>query len=96
MKKTPLLRDTRGRFVKPAQPQTQNVRPVSSDSITASSKNNEHDTMHQTLREVNRIAAKGHEPSVEDIIWRERWIAKTLHALFVLFVWWVVWMLFLS
>lgn len=90
-------RDARGRFVKasPTPPQTENSCPVSGDSITASSKNNEYDTLHQTLRQVNRIAEGGEESSVKESLKVDRFMEKALHWLFVMFVVWLLWELFI-
>lgn len=76
-------RDARGRFVKD-QP---------SENLAV---NNEHDSMHQTLREVNRMADGGEEPSVDKSLKTERFMERTLHWLFVAFVVWILWTLFVA
>lgn len=76
-------RDARGRFVKD-QP---------SENLAV---NNEHDSMHQTLREVNRMADGGEEPSVDKSLKTERFMERALHWLFVAFVVWILWQLFVA
>lgn len=80
------LRDARGRFVKATATQPQNKKPA----------NDEHDSMHQTIREVNRIADGGKEPSVDKSLKTEQCMERTLHWLFVIFTAWVLWELFIS
>lgn len=79
-------RDARGRFVKASPTPPKSEKPA----------NDEHDTLHQTLRQVNRIAEGGEEPSVKQSLKVERFMEKALHWLFVAFVLWVLWSLFIS
>ena len=91
-------RDARGRFIKAATTLPQSEKPVDvhQNSVAAQSKNNEHDTLHQTLRQVNRIAERGGEPSVKESLKVERFMEKTIHWLFVVFVVCILWLLFAS
>ena len=82
----PRKRDARGRFVKET--------PQPSERLAATS--NERDSMHQTLREVNRTADGGEEPSVDKSLKTERIMERALHWLFVAFVVWVLWILFVA
>ena len=82
----PRKRDARGRFIKDVPQETKNCAAT----------NNEHDSMHQTLREVNRIAEGGEEPTVDKTLKIERRMEKTLHWLFVAFIVWVLWMLLIG
>lgn len=91
-------RDARERFVKasPTLSQSEDIHPVSGDSIAVSSKNDEHDTLHQTLRQVNRMAQGGEEPSVKNSLKNERFMENALRWIFVVFVVWILWLLFVS
>lgn len=79
-------RDARGRFIKVTPTPPQNEKPV----------NDEHDTLHQTLREVNRMSDGGEEPSVDKSLKTERFMERALHWLFVAFVVWILWTLFVA
>lgn len=79
-------RDARGRFVKETPQPSENLAAV----------NNEHDSMHQTLREVNRMADGGEEPSVDKSLKTERFMERALHWMFVIFIAWLLWELFIS
>lgn len=79
-------RDARGRFVKETPQPSENFAAV----------NNEHDSMHQTLREVNRMADGGEEPSVDKSLKTKRFMERALHWLFVAFVVWILWTLFVA
>ena len=78
-------RDARGRFIKET--------PQPSENLAV---NNEHDSMHQTLREVNRMADGGEEPSVDKSLKTKRFMERALHWLFVAFVVWILWTLFVA
>ena len=79
-------RDARGRFIKATPTPPQRKKLV----------NNEHDTLHQTLREVNRMADGGEEPSVDKSLKTKRFMERALHWLFVAFVVWILWTLFVA
>lgn len=89
-------RDARGRFVKvtPTLPQFEQSVNVGNNCVAGQLKNDEHDTLHQTLRQVNRIAGGDEEPTVKESLKVERFMERALHWLFVAFVVWILWTLF--
>lgn len=69
-------RDARGRFIKKAAP----VQPESSRQCA------ENDLEHQVMQAYNRIADGGEPVTEEGLYRRELWMKRTLHALFILFL----------
>lgn len=91
-------RDARGRFVKasPTPTQSGQLANARGNSIENKSKSNEHDMLHQTLRQVNRMAEGNKESSVKESMKIERFRENTLSWLFVAFVVWILWAMFVS
>lgn len=69
-------RDARGRFIKKDAPQ----QPVNSHQV------DENDREHQVMQAYNRIADGGEPVTEESLYRRELWMKRTLHALFVVFI----------
>lgn len=72
-------RDERGRFIKKQEPQ----RP----------RTNENDREHQVMQAYNRIADGGEAVTEEGMYQREVWMKRSLHALFIVFLIFIAWLL---
>lgn len=71
-------RDSKGRFVK---------RHIANTTI------DENDSIHQLTREFNRLADGGHEPTIEDARRAELLSHYSIHALYIIFILFLCWLL---